>query len=226
MPLDIANTNALCTLAEAESLLGLTASTTIDERVKRMILAVSDHIERVCGRKFKREAITGEKFAGYGTPVLYVARPPIDTAATIAIKFDGTAIGTDEYVVEDADDGRIYRAGGLAWTAPYVAGAKYAQLPGHEERIWTADYTGGYRLPNIPSGDRDLPFLIENVALQAVVTMYRGAARDQSISSERLLSWNASYRGAYFGMGNIDFDGVLTRAQRESLAPWTRAVQA
>lgn len=217
----LANTNALCTLEEVKQTLALMATSEYDARLERLILAVSEHVERVCGRSFRKTAIVGEKFKGFGTARLYVARPPIDTGASTSISFDGSALASDDFTIEDATAGMIYREGGFAWTAPSVTGANYEPLAGQEQSLWTISYTGGYVLPNDTVGTRSLPYAIEEIAIQAVVASYNSRTRDRSVRSESLMSWSASYDDAASG-----FDGFLSASQREALAPFARVVQA
>jgi hypothetical protein len=187
--------NALTTLDALADELGISVDGSTDLRLARYIGVASDFIESWCGRKFGKLQRT-ERYRGYGQPRLWLRTPPLDTNAAITVTIDGAALVLDtDFRVDDPDFGTLWRPSGWEKTAAYVAGADYEALDGQEESRWIVTYTGGYVLPKdattlIP---RTLPYDIEQVCLELICSKYAQRGKDRSVTSERLLSWSATY---------------------------------
>src|ERR1044072_1022894 len=206
MPAAVLPSNALTTLGALKDELGIDATDeSQDARLARLIGVASDFIQRWCGRKFGKLQRT-EYYKGYGTPLMYLRVPPIDAAAdlTVVLRDPVSSDAAQEFVqgidfrIEDHELGTLWRPGGWEKTAPLVAGASYEALDGMEAALWAVTYTGGYVLrkdetTGPPAVVRTLPYDIEQVCLELITTKQQAQGRDRAITSERLLSWSASY---------------------------------
>lgn len=218
MAVDLTN-HALTTLAEAKTELGVSGSGD-DDYISRLINAASDAIRRYCDRVFYYEEDIEEPVAGFGQTRLVVARAPI-VGTISSITYEGTALDTTTYSVEDAEAGIIYREYGFNWTAKLGNGAIGEPLPGTEELSYVVTYTGGYYTPqqyaDDNSVDRSLPWDLEDACIQLVTSRYRAKGRDPRINMERLKSWQANY-----GTMTTDRTHQIPAAIRAILDPYKR----
>lgn len=189
--------HALTTLADVKTELGISGSTE-DDYISRLINAVSDMIRFYCGRTFYYEEDIEESVAGYGQTRLLVSRTPI-VGSISSITYEGTAIDTTIYSVEDADAGIIYCSYGFNWTAQLTGKSIGEATPGTEALSYVVTYDGGYYTPQqyvVDNGtDRSLPYDLEDACIQLVAGRYRAKGRDPRISAEHLKSWGANYGG-------------------------------
>lgn len=176
--------NALTTLATVLDELGLSSDGgPVDARCERYINAASAMVAGHCSRTFERSASIVESVRGRGGPVLYVGRP-IRNITSITLY--GSAI--TDYVVEDADAGRIFRA--IGW--PSTAAASDTIMG--EPELGTEDpskivvtYDGGYVTPaqeSLPSLPRTLPFDLEDACVELAVARFRGRGQTKRAASE------------------------------------------
>lgn len=177
MPL---NANALTKLATVKDELGI-ADASQDGRLERLINVYSGTIERFCARQLGEETIT-EKLAGHGTYTLLLTRTPV--ASVTSVKVRGALLAADQYEVQDAKAGVLFRPAGWEWSAG-AAGIARSQLPGTEERVYEVVYVGGYKLPNAQSGVAEaLPAEVEEACIMSVVSAYRARGRDLNVISQ------------------------------------------
>lgn len=145
---------ALCVLGGAgEGLkdeLGITG-TSEDVRLERLIESASAAIARFCGiPSFHHESARVEDHPGFGTPILHVDKRPLLSITSIVYDPQDAAstVLASEYLIDNAAQGRIYRAGGWRWTAATGISIAEHRLPGTEESLYRVTFAGGYRTRN------------------------------------------------------------------------------
>lgn len=196
--------NALTNILAAEGELGI-ATGTEDDTLSRLINVVSAQIENFLGRKIYYEASIEETMAGHGTMFLVVERKPLLSIASIS--YDGDAVASDQYEIQDADAGLIYGLAPWKMTGPAVSGITQDPFPGYGRKLYTVTYAGGWvTQPQVDDDGnltRSLPYDIEDACLMAIATRYRSIGRDRSVASESLLSWSAKYRDGTVGSSGL-----------------------
>lgn len=217
------SSNALCTLADLKTELGITV-TTFDTTLERMIESSTAAIEKYCGRPqgFHWETARVDNVKGFGTVILHVPKTPLLSIASIVFDPDDAndTVAATEYRIDNAQQGRIYRENGWLWTVAFGEAILTHPLPGTEESLFRVTYAGGFKTANQVgtnppglgvTGPRTLPYDLEDACITLAALRYRWAARDPAVNSERLLSWGASYNSDR-GAGSIvprDVAGVL-----------------
>lgn len=205
------NTNALTTVSQVETDLGITPDSQT-AKLEGLILDASDTIESRTSRQFRKEEVT-EQLAGLGTVRLAVARTPIDTSAEVTITYDAVEVDSDTYEVEDAGAGFLRSIYGTwNWDANALPTIGVDPLPGTERKLYEVTYTGGYVLPNDTVGSRDLPRDLELACRQLVAQLYFGIGRDPSIVQEKVLSGSVTYQKGSVDSGPDSDLPPLTRA--------------
>jgi hypothetical protein len=214
----LTNLVALTTLANAKDELGITDSTQ-DDRLERYILQASSAIEGYCDRAFRKTSQV-ETLQASGTRRIVLARTPLASLTSIVV--DETTVDADEYEIEDASAGIVYRERGwprrdavVPWSISHDA------IAGTAKRDVVVTYTGGYVLPNDSTGTRDLPFDVEAACLLTVVSIYRGRGRDRAVSSKGTGDASVSYRlpNTIIGVG---MGGVIPDEATVMLAKYRR----
>jgi hypothetical protein len=173
-------TSAILTTRETvKRELGLT-STDDDILLSDMIVRASSAIERETRRSFGVETVT-ETLDGTGTRLLGLARTPI--VEITSITEDETELDADEYSIEDADAGAVYRAdgwgrsGGLRMWGTEAYSSGYI-LPGYRDLRYSVTYRAGYLLPSdvnpwiLPETPQNLPGAVEQAAIETVKSWY------------------------------------------------------
>jgi len=119
--------------------------------IARLIDDASAAVENYCGGvPFARELVV-ESVPGFGSLHLGLSRTPL--AAVDSVLFDSEVV--TDYVIDDRDEGTLYRQAGWYWTAQVALGlAGRQRWPGRgspqpqaEEPRFTVTYPGGYILP-------------------------------------------------------------------------------
>ncbi len=196
--MDLTN-DALTTIAAVEEALSIDAGQQ-DESLARLINAASDQIRRFCNRRFFFAAGIVELVTAHGTPNLIVSRRPITTITQIT--FDGSLVSSDDYksttVEKFAEAGIIFNRSGWFWAANRVRNIARDVAPGTEDPLYEVTYDGGWITPAQDNANnsltRDLPFDLEQAAIDLAVHLWRSRPRDENIKSEKLMSWAATYR--------------------------------
>lgn len=212
---------SLTTLQNVKIELGISLpDTSMDEYIERLIKAATDAIERYCQRHFSYVDVFTETVAGYGTPFILVSRTPLVSIQEIRIL--GVSIGANidpnEYEIYDREAGSIYRQSGWPWSAGARGDITREPFPGTERKIIEVTYSGGYVTPDqevhllLP---RTLPYDLEQICIDTVVSMFRERGENKAITSEGLMSARVSY----------DRSARLTQAAMAGLAPYQRIVQ-
>lgn len=186
---------ALTTIAAVQAELGIEDGTT---RIERLINVAVDRITRYCGRTFHYEAARVDVLPGYGGPILYLPKGPVLEVASVS--YDGSTLNTDDYAIHTRSDSAfaaLYRSSGWTWTAPTVQGPEASPFPGGERNLWTITHECGFVTPGQvtagpPALVRSLPYDLEQAAVLLAASWYP-LARDLRVTSERLLSWSATY---------------------------------
>ena len=181
--------NALTTLEEAKSFLGIdSGDTSQDDLLKFFINSASDFIEQTCSRKFGKVEIS-ENVDGTSTQSLLLSRFPI--IGITSITSDGILVDSAEYKIY-SESGKVFRDKGWSFGNQNIA----------------VVYTAGYVLPKDADPDADppvvrsLPFDLEVACLKLV-----GAALNKK-EAEGVKNGSAGNLSINFGDG-ID-KAVLT----------------
>jgi len=207
--------DALVTLAVVKDELGVTGEAE-DDRLKRMINAVSRRIRSYCHRTFYFEEDIVESVAGFGGTLIRLSRRPIVSVSSVT--YDDAEISSDDYTVQNAS-GMLYRSTGWAWTARLQRNSVADPQPGSERAAFEVTYTGGYvtepQVDDEVADTKTLPDDLEDACLMAVVTRYRGRGQDQRIKSEKSLTYSVTY---------TDGAELLSPAVKEMLAPYREVV--
>lgn len=164
------------------------------------ILAVSDRIARFCSRQLHFSTQVVEYHKGYGRNTLLLNRPPIVEITSIVIDDrvnSEIAVDSDMYYVEDAEIGRVRSFTPWPCTGLLRPGIEYMRVAGSEVPMIKVTYSGGWVTPiqaeNDPTLTRNLPTDLEQLALDAMVSVYRNRGRDRSVVSEKVGSASVSY---------------------------------
>lgn len=196
--------HALTTLAAVNAELSLTADGgAVDNMIERFINGASERITKWCGREFIRTDSIEEKVKGKGTNVIRLSRRPILAIDSIVIS-DST-VDADDYFIEDADAGKVYRAAGWPNTAQRAPGISQPLVPGTEDASQiVVTYDGGYITPaqaatagawvtaGLFAGQaRTLPWDIEDACIRLVASRWRKRGTDASI--EQASGQNSSH---------------------------------
>jgi hypothetical protein len=176
--------NALTTLETVKADLGITVST-YDDRLRRLINAVSDHFENIAGRIFYRDTAIVEAVPGYGYTHLRVKRAPLNSVTSIVYD-SSTTVDSGDYSILDAEAGIIEKVNGWSWTAHSVRDVSYGPLPGTERPLYAVTYDGGWYTPEqskargtitftgLPGADETLVINLTTITAKA-----SGATTDQ-----------------------------------------------
>lgn len=173
------------------------------DKIERFINAVSQAISNVAGgRVFHYEVDVVEPKRGFGDFRLIMDRAPIVSIDSILLlNIDGTTSSTfasDTYEIDgNPENGIIFRPAGWIWTAGTTASIKSDPMAGSERRAIQVTYTPGYITPQQEDdgvGTRNLPYDLEQAAIDSIVALWRGSSRDRSIASKSTEQVSTSWR--------------------------------
>lgn len=197
----------LTTLQTVKDELGIAAlDVTKDSRLERLITVATDLIESECDRVFAFAAAIVEKCRGFGTPQIVVERRPIvsitsidelGTVLTAATEYEALV----DPITRRADSGVIvrkqadYSLRSWPWTASRRPDIEQDKLPGTEAGAITVTYLGGFVTPeqaasagwaaaNPLAPARTLPYDLEQLVVELVVSLYRSSGQDRNVSLE------------------------------------------
>jgi len=208
---------ALTDLSTALDELGLTTDGGAqDARLERYIEAASAGVASYCNRTFERDDAITEKVAGNGRPRILLDRTPLLSITSITI--DSSTVASDEYEIERALVGSIYKES--LWPADASMGHWITKDPiaGSEDQNITVVYSGGYvtRKQNadgdFSAADVSVPLDLEDAVLQLVTSRWRAKGRDQAIKSQTLLGGAVAYGEG--GAFSADVVRLLSRYRR------------
>lgn len=191
---------ALTTVEAVEHELGL--SHWQEPRIEGWIEIASEMIAEYLGRELYRRAAISEKHRGDGSPFLVLKDPPINTLTSIL--FNGTALASGDYEIDDADAGVVYFIGNpMSWNAYVGEGVSRPMVPGTERKTYTAVYDGGWITPGqseavagVYTGQTvTVPKPIQRAAILTVVDALTKAGQNPDIKSESALSYSVTYKG-------------------------------
>lgn len=203
--------NALTTIAEMESILGL-ASGSADADLTRAINRASAIAESYCNRVFTYGAAIEEKHTGKIGPILMVERPPLVSITSVKY-LDGDAEDSGNFEVHDSGAGEIYRVSGV-WSGldDRFGDSSGTSFYGQGRKVWTIAYAGGWVTPQQDADDetltRNLPYDIEHAACQIALVLYRNQKRNPSVKSETLMSASQTFASG----GGSSSDGNWLRS--------------
>lgn len=205
--------NALTTVAQAEAIIGETTVDTI-----YLVNAASEICEQYAGRKFYRDTAIVEKVpADASSPVITVARPPINSITSIV--YGSATIDSSSYEIRDSDGrlGHIYSINST-WTPTTLSMMDIGRtiVPGYERYYYTVTYDGGWYTAKQDdvdgSGTRNLPYDIEQACIAIVGWLNHNITRDPSVVSESLLGSSVTYHGQANGGGWLRHNVPLAAA--------------
>lgn len=205
--------HALTTLARVKTALGITDSSK-DDQLEDVINEASAAIESYCNRSFYYETGKVEYLEGYGTSFLMVSKYPLLDVSEVIVRDETTAVDSDSYYIwKQGEEGKIYRRS--TWTARMQSAAPITLTPlaGTQQDRYKVTYTGGYITPQQEIdavGTRTLPYDLEAAAKGLSVSMYLSESRDETIKSEKLLSWAVTYGGHDSGDGSFSLGPKTT----------------
>jgi len=174
----------MATLEMIKEDLNITGGTEDDE-LYRVLDQASAFIVKYTGRKFARETVT-ELLEGTNSPILLLERTPIVTITTITD--NGTAIGSTEYFIEDADVGTLFRQVGWRKDKFYHPNTIDLFPTSWAKHNWSVTYCGGFVLPEQSSTDGDdpnLPADLTRICLDLARFHYLNKDADLTVRLER-----------------------------------------
>lgn len=183
--------NALTDAATVQARLRL-AGGTDTALIEQLIDEASSEIEAFTARKLSYLDVVTDNIAPRGGPRISVDRTPLVSIASITDAVQGL-VDPAEYAIDDPDIGTIYRERNWLASAQLMSGLNFDRdpEPGTEKRTLTVVYAGGYLTgPQVAVGGayagqtRTLPRDLERACILAVVSWYRGDARNRAITSE------------------------------------------
>jgi hypothetical protein len=187
--------NALTTVAEMESILGL-ASGSKNSELTRAINRASAIADSYAGRVFYRQTAITEKHPGQTGPILLLDQAPINSITSVKY-LDGDAESSTTYEIHDADVGEVYRvSGNWAGIDTVFRDASLTAFTGQGRKTWTIVYDAGWYTPQQAidlAVTRTLPYDIEHAVCQIAVQLYRAEGRDPSLRSESLMKASQSF---------------------------------
>lgn len=204
---------ACTTLSALKSALGITVST-YDADLEFAIEAASSSIAGYCGRTLEYGTGIVEKFAGGSRASFALSRTPVASVASIT--YDGEALTSTDYELEDASAGIVRLLTGPFYDDQIFWSFQPQPVPGTARKLIAITYAGGYVMPAGVSPT--LPPAIQQAALSTATAIWRARGRDMSITARSLGKWSESYE--------IADESGLTSFARSLLAPYRRVVIA
>lgn len=165
----ILKSGALTTYAAAKRRLNKIGTAIVDatdqEDVERLINAVSDAVEKYCGRQFAKISRTETLPAPRGKR-LQLKHTPIFATPAIAITIDGVSVDADDFELEHAELGWLHREvgwGGTTYEDLISGSVALATMPGTGQRVLAVTYTGGYVMPSEADALNDRSITVTHV---------------------------------------------------------------
>lgn len=157
----------------------------VDEAVldllEDIIIEAKDITDAYCQRSFAKQTGVSEKVRGYDDAFILVSVTPILEITSIAV--DGVLLDEDDYEIDDAAVGTIYREAGWQSKNLFAPAIMNRPVPNSQQADITVVYDGGYILPGVTG--RTLPYDIERANFQMIKHIYQTRWRDTSIVSEK-----------------------------------------
>jgi hypothetical protein len=224
---------ALASVTEIRSALGLTPDSTEDGWIETAILRASAAAETFLGQPVRLQ-VYSETVAGYGTGRLMVSRTPIQSVLRL---FNSTSTETaisyasSEVRVDDAEAGLIAFVDGSApsWSVAWRTSKAGGDLPvpGSEATPWLVEYSAGYSLDGSSSTEmglgstgRTLPYDLEEAVQDTVVAWYRARGRDPLVLQRKVGDLSVTYADPS-AVGGASMTGLTPRA-KALLGPYRR----
>ena len=172
----------LTTLEDVKILLNIGESTQ-DVLLDTLILRGSYACIQYCRRQFAKEQVK-ETIPGTGTARIMLERVPL--VSIDQVDYEGDTIDASEYEIERHGMGTVLREN--KWTLNTLG-----DEIGNPD--WEITYTAGYVLPN-HAGTRDLPYDVEQAAIEVVKAWYYARCRDGTLRTEEVVDvWQGTYSG-------------------------------
>jgi len=134
-------------------------------------------VEKMTGRKFKRQAFSNEIYDGKDSKHLYLKNFPVISGETITLQQRNSALNEDDWETVEATDYFVENATGrltLISINSFASGVTGVFSPGVQN--WRVSYTAGFYLPqDVGFGSNyedDLPTDLEMVVWELVGTVF------------------------------------------------------
>lgn len=183
------NANALTTVARQKSFMGITVSTH-DTALELLINSVSNYVEKVTGRKFKRQTFTNEIYNGKDSEHLYLKNYPVIDGEAFTLQQRVSALNEDNWETVDAEDYFVENESGrvtLITTKSFATAVTGVFTKGIQN--WRVTYTAGFYLPSDASFGtnylNDLPSDLEMLVWQWVAQTFNGR-KSQGIQRQKV----------------------------------------
>lgn len=164
--------------------LGIT-STDFDTLLTRFIKVSSDKIRNYCGRDFALTTVD-ETITHDGRFRIVLSKFPVTTVTSVTYK--GVAVDSANYILTNPDAGFLDYISTDTWK--YTGGAY----------DYVIRYQYGYVLPSFATGTRNLPYDLEQAAIDLVKQAYFSRERDPDIAKETVPQvYETQYRSAIAG---------------------------
>lgn len=144
-------TNLLTTLANVKLYMGLDDTVEYDAILDNVLQYVTAQIESYTGRQFGLQTIK-ETLPGNGRANMVLTGYPIRSITHV--KYDGSTVDADEYVLQEPDKGFLYCENNWRYTA--------------QKFSYEVQYQFGYVLPGFATGTRNLPYDLEMACIDLV----------------------------------------------------------
>lgn len=193
----------LTTLAMVKSYLDITDSSK-DTILSQLIKVSSAQIVSYCGRDFAQTTVD-EALPSEGGYRLVLSGFPVTTLTSV--KYKTVAVDTDEYYLNPA------KAGFLDNTSSWENT--------DDALDYVIRYTYGYILPSM-AGTRDLPYDVEQAAVELTKINYLNKSRDTSISKEDFPQVYSVDYGSFDSPSSVAAASSLPLTVAALLAPYRR----
>jgi hypothetical protein len=210
---------SLTTLATLKAELG-EASSTHDSVLERLIEVASEACARYCNRTLHYAATVAERVPTFGGQILFLKRTPIVSITSIealgsGLDAAGSGVTLDaaSYTVKDAGAGTVFRLAGwrdsARWPLGWVSNIAITSMNrerGTEDLATLVTYSGGYVTPGQhgtgnPPLARNLPFDLEQVAIELTTSLWRRRGQFMRLNEETEDAAGTPWPGAYLSAG-------------------------
>jgi len=184
------STYSLTTRQRLQDFMGFTTPTATQASVlDRVIDAVTDFVERYCGRRFQQTAYTQEVYDGSNSGTLMLKQYPVISTETTALEERTSAANEDSWATINSKDYFVhYNEGYLEFTGKMI----FRKYP----RAFRVTYTAGY---DFDTAGTDTPESVglgdlEYAVWKLATTAYNTRRGSGNVSSERLGDYSVTFR--------------------------------
>lgn len=182
--------NQLTTLTRLKSYLGITSSSQ-DAKLTKLIIGVSQFVQRYCRRKFATGAVV-ELYNGNGGKDLFLNANPVSTSPALTLERRSDYNNSDSWETVSSELYFIdYTKGKITMEGCFWEGTQNYRV----------SYTGGYILPSSSSyqdgtdDDKDLPYDLE-MCVWDIIALQLNTSKSKGVSRERVRDVDVTYMKA------------------------------